>query len=156
VHDVQGIGGEIYALYDAILNRVPDPLGFEAWVAASEHGMSLHDIAASFLGSAEVQSRFGGTTNAQFVEQLYESALHRSADSGGLQGWTNLLDNGVSRADVASGISLSPENILGMQASLNAGVFVPDPDARRMSRVFTMDCLGARRTLTVFPAGPIW
>ncbi|WP_407654565.1 DUF4214 domain-containing protein [Bradyrhizobium prioriisuperbiae] len=48
VHDVKSPGGAVYALYDAILDRTPDPLGFEGWVSAIEHGTSLHDVTAAF------------------------------------------------------------------------------------------------------------
>ena len=112
IHDVVSAGGEVYALYDAILGRTPDPLGFEGWASILKHGTaSLHDVAASFLASPEGQSHVGSPNNATFVEQLYETALHRPGDSNGVQGWTNALNQGASRADVAIGFALSAEHV---------------------------------------------
>ena len=109
IHDVVSSGGEVYALYDAIFGRTPDPLGFEGWASILKHGTaSLHDVAASFLASPEGQSHIGSPNNATFVEQLYETALHRTGDSNGVQGWTNALNQGASRADVAIAFALSP------------------------------------------------
>ena len=137
IHDVLSAGGEVYALYDAILGRTPDPLGFEGWASILKHGTaSLHDVAASFLASPEGQSHVGSPNNATFVEQLYETALHRPGDSNGVQGWTNALNQGASRADVAIDFALSAEHVAGMQTSLNAGVFVPDQNAANVARLY--------------------
>ena len=136
VHTIEGAGGQIYALYDGLLGRDPDLLGYEGWMSASEHGASLHDIAAAFLASPEGVTHVGSPDNATFVEQLYETALHRPAESSGLQGWLSLLNHGASRADVALGIVLSSENVADMQPSLTAGVFAPDPDASNVARLY--------------------
>ena len=137
VHDVLSAGGEVYALYDAILGRTPDLLGLEGWASILKHGTaSLHDVAASLLASPEGQSHVGSPNNATFVEQLYETALHRPGDSNGVQGWTNALNQGASRADIAIGFALSAENVAGMQTSLNAGVFVPDQNAANVARLY--------------------
>jgi hypothetical protein len=137
IHDVLNADGEVYALYDAILGRTPDLLGFEGWASILKHGtMSLHDVAASFLASPEGQSHVGSSNNATFVEQLYETALHRPGDSNGLQGWTNALNQGASRADVAIDFALSAEHVANMQTSLNAGVFVPDQNAANVARLY--------------------
>ena len=137
IHDTVSAGGQVYALYDAILGRTPDLLGFEGWASILKHGTtSLHDMAASFLASPEGQSHVGSPDNATFVEQLYETALHRSGDSNGLQAWTNALNQGASRADVAISFALSAENVAGMQTSLNAGVFVPDQHAANVAQLY--------------------
>jgi hypothetical protein len=136
IHDVLSPGGEIYALYDALLNRTPDVLGFEGWTQALKNGVSLHDVAAAFLASSEGQSHVGSPDNATFVEELYETALRRRGESAGVQGWTNALNQGMSRADVAIDFALSSENIAGMQSSLNAGVFVPDQNSANVARLY--------------------
>ncbi|WP_143275301.1 NF038122 family metalloprotease [Bradyrhizobium canariense] len=135
-HSVHGAAGQIYALYDGLLGRAPDPLGYEGWMATMEHGTSLHDVAATFLASPEGLSHVGSPDSTTFVEQLYETALHRSADSGGLQYWTNQLNSGESRPDVALSIVLSAEHVADMQLSLDAGVFAPDPDASNVARLY--------------------
>ena len=45
VHDAQGVGGQVYLLYDALLGRAPDPIGFGAWIDAVQAGTPLRDIA---------------------------------------------------------------------------------------------------------------
>lgn len=135
-HSVHGAAGQIYALYEGLFGRAPDLLGYEGWMAAVGHGTSLHDIAAGFLASPEGQSHVGSADNATFVAELYETALHRTADSGGLQGWLNLLNGGASRTDVALDIVLSAEHVADMQASLSAGVFAPDPDTSNTARLY--------------------
>jgi hypothetical protein len=47
--------------------------------------------------------------NAVFVTQVYQDILGRSADSGGLAYWTNLLANGAPREGVALGFTHSFE-----------------------------------------------
>src|SRR5438067_1389119 len=46
----------------------------------------------------ELESRWvpatGGTPNQNFVNQLYQDYLHRTADQGGLTYWSGLLDQG--------------------------------------------------------------
>jgi hypothetical protein len=49
------------------------------------------------------------TANETFVAQVYLDLLGRAADRPGLQGWTDLLTAGASRADVVGWIMASPE-----------------------------------------------
>ncbi|WP_336489511.1 DUF4214 domain-containing protein [Methylobacterium nigriterrae] len=136
VHDGQGPGGEIYALYDGLLGRAPDLLGLEGWTHALSHGTSLHDIAQAFLASPEGQARTGALGNAAFVEQLYESALDRHSDPAGLSYWTAALDAGAQRADVALGFVLSSEHLASLKSVYDAGLFVPDAHAADVARLY--------------------
>ncbi|MCP1831708.1 hypothetical protein J2R76_000136 [Bradyrhizobium sp. USDA 4532] len=136
IYDVQSAGGKIYALYDAILNRTPDLLGFEGWTSILKETASLRDVAVSFLASPEGQLHVGSPDNATFVEELYATALHRTGDTGGLEWWTNALNQGMSRADVVIDFALSTENVAGMQTTLNAGVFVPEQNADDIARLY--------------------
>ncbi|MCF4130157.1 DUF4214 domain-containing protein [Methylobacterium sp. SyP6R] len=136
VHDAQGFGGQVYLLYDALLGRAPDPLGFGAWIDAVQTGTPLHDIAKAFLASPEGQARTGALGNADFVEQLYRTALDRPSDPGGLAAWTAALDAGTSRADVALGFALSPEHVANLKSTFDAGVYVPNPEAAEVARLY--------------------
>ncbi|GEP06519.1 DUF4214 domain-containing protein [Methylobacterium oxalidis] len=126
----------IYELYDAVLDRAPDALGFESYIRSAENGASLRDIAASMLGSAEAQSHVGATGNAEFVERLYETALHRGSDSEGLTTYTQYLDNGGSRADVALMFAQSAENVAGLTALSSNATLAPDPTASDVARLY--------------------
>jgi hypothetical protein len=48
-------------------------------------------------------------SNQQFVAQLYVDLLGRQADTGGLTYWTNQLNSGTPRTQVATSIENSPE-----------------------------------------------
>ncbi|MGE7413232.1 DUF4214 domain-containing protein [Methylobacterium tarhaniae] len=136
VHDAQGVGGQVYLLYDALLGRAPDPLGFGSWIDAVQDGTPLRDIAQAFLASPEGQARTGALGNAGFVEQLYRTALDRPSDSGGLAAWTAALDGGMSRAEVALGFALSPEHVATLKRTFDAGVYVPNPEAAEVARLY--------------------
>ena len=135
-HDPQSVGGKVYAVYDGLLGRAPDPLGMEGWAHALNHGLSVSDMAQAFLASPEGQVRAGALDNPAFVEQLYGSTLHRHSDAAGLQGWTSALAQGASRAEVALGFALSPEHLANIQGAFDKGVFVPDADAAATARLY--------------------
>ena len=102
----------IARLYDATFDRLPDTAGLAGWVAILDTGTtSLQQIAAAFAGSAEFQARYGTLSNQQFVEQLYRFCLNREGDPAGISGWVELINNGMSRAQVLLGFSESPEHV---------------------------------------------
>ncbi len=74
------------------------------------------DVRQRRSGFVEGQSHVGSPDNATFVEELYETALRRRGERRGA-GWTNALNQGMSRADVAIDFALSSENIAGCKAA---------------------------------------
>lgn len=135
---VSSSGGEIYAFYEGLLGRAPDPLGLEAQVASLGAGASLQQIAQDFLASSEYTADFGSVTQTSdqtFIQDLYQTALHRSADAAGLQNWENALQNGEPRADVSVGIALSPEAQSDLQGAIDAGMFVPSASDAGIARL---------------------
>ncbi|MGV7211254.1 DUF4214 domain-containing protein [Oxalobacteraceae bacterium A2-2] len=109
--DIDGHGGQAYRLYQAAFDRAPDQAGVGYWIAQLDHGTSLHDVADTFVRSAEFITKYGAdTSNAAFVDLLYHNVLHRDADAGGAAFWLQVLQDGASRADVLSSFSESPEN----------------------------------------------
>ena len=136
IHDVNTAGGKIYALYDAILDREPDILGFEHTVYVLEHGMSLSAIANALINSDEGQSHLAAGSNQEFVARLYQTALHRNGEAAGINGWVDALNHGTSRGDVAIAFALSAENVAGFQSKLDAGIFVPDQNAADVARLY--------------------
>lgn len=105
----EGAVGSAYRLYRATLAREPDVKGFEDWVHALNHGMSVETAASQFLTSPEFQAVYGALDNTQFVTLLYRNVLGRAPDAGGLSGWVGSLDAGASRASVVAGFSDSTE-----------------------------------------------
>lgn len=105
-----GIGGEVYRLYQAALNRTPDQAGLGYWMAAMEHGMGLRDVANAFLESKEFNQLWGFQRPEVFVNQLYRNVLHRDADTAGLDYWTDQFNHDLSRSDALIAFSQSAEN----------------------------------------------
>jgi len=136
VTDTSSNAGKIYALYQGILGRAPDSLGFEINTAAANAGFSLRDMAGSFLASPEGQARSGVTTDVQFVTQLYRTTLGREPDQAGLTNHVNFLSAGGSRADVALSFSLSTEFLNALQPQFAQGVVVTDAQAAKAARLY--------------------
>ncbi|WP_164034314.1 DUF4214 domain-containing protein, partial [Serratia marcescens] len=53
VTDASGPAGQVYELYEGLLGRAPDPLGYAHWLDALAHGQSLVAVARDILGSGE-------------------------------------------------------------------------------------------------------
>lgn len=134
-HYVSSPGGEVYALYNGLLERDPDPSS-DYWLKLLDQGASLEGVTQSILGSPEGQSNFNAPDNAGYVEQLYQTVLDRPSDAAGAAYWTAALNNGLSRAAVADGFVFSAEHIDQLQFAFDAGIFVPDPTASDISRLY--------------------
>lgn len=103
-------GDDVFRLYHATLERDPDAGGFNHWSQKLAEGLSLADTAEGFVASAEFQTRYGSTTDGEFVTLLYNNVLGRSPDAGGFTHWTEkLADQSLSRADVITRFSQSGE-----------------------------------------------
>lgn len=101
----------IARLYDAAWDRLPDENGLITWTGALAGGTSLLAIATTFLNSAEGQQIYGGLTNAQFVDALYQTVLNRAADAGGRALYIEALTNGtLTRAQMLLEFSESAEH----------------------------------------------
>ena len=98
-------------LFDTAFNRLPDEDGLISWRGAMAGGTTLVQVATAFLASAEGQTRYGGLSDAQFVEQLYQTALNRSGDTAGAAGHLAALTAGtVTRAELMVQFSESAEH----------------------------------------------
>ncbi len=100
---------QIVRLYKATLARWPDPSGHLGWTERLLQGTPLPDIATRFVASVEFQTRYGETSDTEFVTLLYNNVLDRGPDATGLAGWTALLDSGTTREEVVLGFSESVE-----------------------------------------------
>jgi hypothetical protein len=139
VTDQGSEAGQIYALFDGLLNRAPDVSGWSSFVSTLKAGVSLHDLAQSVLTSSEFTARFGDVTQMSdktFVDELYGIALGRGPDVAGEQKWLSELANGTSRADVSLGFALSTENAAQIAPAFQFGVFVPDAVETNVARLY--------------------
>jgi Ig-like domain from next to BRCA1 gene/Domain of unknown function (DUF4214) len=92
-------------MFSAYLHRGIDDYSLSNYVKS---GGSLRSMRISILTSQEYYSLHG--SNGQgYVTALYQDLLGRTPRYGDAQTWVNMMNNGHSRADVASGIYASPE-----------------------------------------------
>lgn len=108
--------GQIFRLYDAAFNRLPDAPGFENWINTLYNGATLTWAADAFVTSPEFTLTYGALDDNQFVTLLYNNVLDRAPDPDGLASWLALLNGGASRASVVVGFSESAE----LQTTSNA------------------------------------
>lgn len=127
--DKDGTAGKLYRLYQAAFGRVPDVKGFGYWKSAMESkGVSLDQVAAAFLDSAESKVKYGTSNDdSTYVGRLYQNVLHRGADSAGAAFWTSSLKSGVKRSDVLISFADSDENKNATAATAARGMPFAEP-----------------------------
>lgn len=86
---------DLLRLYYAIFDRAPDVGGALFWIDRYNSGEALEQIAAHMSQSPEFLDRYGETTNARFVDALYQNVLDREPDAGGFNFWTEGLGTGA-------------------------------------------------------------
>ncbi|MFN8017648.1 MAG: DUF4214 domain-containing protein [Acidimicrobiales bacterium] len=101
--------GPLARLYTAYFKRLPDTAGFEYWRKKLEGGMYLDQVSAKFAASSEFKTKYGNTTNSQYVTLVYNNVLGRDPDATGLSFWVKKLEGGMSRGTVMTNFSESSE-----------------------------------------------
>jgi len=121
--DINGHGGQVYRLYQAAFNRVPDAGGLGFWIKAADNGASMQTIAAEFAKSDEFKSMYGANpSNADFLDKLYHNVLHRAGDTGGFNWWLGHLDaHDITQASVLAEFGESAENQAALIGSISNG-----------------------------------
>ena len=114
--------GAVEDIYDTFLGRLPDKAGLAGWIHAADAGTSLQQIANGFAGSPEFTQKYAGTTDAAYVQALYQNTLHRPGEAAGVSYWTDQLAQGHTRAEVALGFALSPEHGALTRAHVDHGL----------------------------------
>lgn len=126
--DIDGVAGQAYRLYAAAFDRTPDPAGLGYWIDMMDKGVSLRAAAAGFTGSQEFIDLYGAhTSDAQFVDLLYQNTLHRAPDADGRQFWVDAMQlQGAQREELLAQFSESPENQAQVIGAIQDGiVFTP-------------------------------
>jgi hypothetical protein len=96
-------------LYVAYFKRLPDLNGLNYWLNKLNTGTKLDKVSASFAASSEFKTKYGNTTNEQFVKLVYVNVFNRQPDPSGLAYWAKKLDQGMSRGTVLTNFSESSE-----------------------------------------------
>ena len=119
-HDINDdADGKAFRLYMAALDRTPDSAGLANWMSVIRSGVDMEHVANGFVTSTEFQQKYGSLDNAQFVDQMYQNVLHRSADASGQANWLHALESGQTRESVLVGFSESAENQAHAAALVN-------------------------------------
>ncbi len=122
--DISGNAGQAYRLYKAAFDRAPENDGLKFWIGTLDTGTTLKTVTQAFVDSAEFQTLYASaSSNRDFVQKLYQTALHRTAEDSGLSFWTNQLDTGMSKAQVLSYFAESAENVVGVSGQISNGIW---------------------------------
>ena len=105
---LSGVYGFVDRLYENVLGRTADEAGMAAQVQGIKTSGAAQ-ITFNFYNSDEFKAKSATMTNAEIVENVYQTMLGRSADEGGLAMWKCYLDNGMSACALAAGFAESPE-----------------------------------------------
>lgn len=70
-------------LYDAAVQRQPDPTGLAGYGAMLDFGVSLRGVANQIASSAEFQAAHAGQSDAAYIDSLYVAEVGRHADQPG-------------------------------------------------------------------------
>ncbi len=122
--DTNGSSGAVYRLYKAALDRAPDAPGLGHNIHLKDAGLTLGQMADAFVHSAEFTSKYGALSNEQFITQLYQNVLHRTADAPGLAHNLNLLNTTLTRADMLTAYSESTENQVAVVGQIAEGIWL--------------------------------
>ena len=115
----------LVALYDAAFGRLVDSSGEATFLQALNGGASLRDVAHTLAGSAEFAAHYApGLSDVQYVDALYQTALHRAADPGGEANFLGQLAHGTTRADVFYEIAASLEHQQNALAHVDYGLLL--------------------------------
>ena len=98
----------VQRFYQEILGRSADASGLADWTNQLVSGTRTGaDIAKGFIYSAEYD--IDSKDNISYVQTLYRAFFNREADTDGLNGWVNALNQGASKSTVLDGFLRSQE-----------------------------------------------
>lgn len=103
----------VTALYVAVYERAPDKDGLSFWVQQLEQGQTYEFVASNFIQHPVFIQHYNHLSNAEKVQAFYSNMLGAAGDQGGIDYWTNELNNGASISQVLSSFlysSLTPLN----------------------------------------------
>lgn len=122
--DVAGVAGQAYRIYQAAFDRTPDSAGLGYWISVMDRGVTLAQVADSFMHSPEFIDLYGAHPSAQqMVMKFYANVLHRAPDQAGYDYWLGVLTaQPAAAADVLASFSDSPENQAALVGVMSAGM----------------------------------
>ena len=104
----EGTEGFVYRLYNVALTRDAEEAGLNNWnTQLTGKTKTAAEVAQGIFFSAEFQNH--KYSDVQYVKLLYRTMFGREADEGGLKGWLDKLNSGMSREYVFRGFAESQE-----------------------------------------------
>lgn len=94
--------------YNLILSRKADTSGLNNWCGAMNNGtITATALMQGFVNSKEFLLRY--VSDKEYIRICYQVLLDREPESSGMNGWLNVLNNGVSHDYLLEQIANSPE-----------------------------------------------
>jgi serralysin len=123
--DLEGIAGQAYRIYEAVLGRAPDLVGLGYWINDMDNGVSLTTIAQGFIASPEFQGKYGANPSYEtYINLLYNNILERDPDTVGMNYWVSNMRNGVDTpAAVLASFSEGYENTANVAPDIANGIY---------------------------------
>ena len=117
--------GKGYLIYRAAFDRAPDSPGLGYWIRELDRGQDFGSVvAASFIASDEfIRLNGASTSNAQFVDRLYQNVLHRAGEADGVAYWLGELNNGGARSNMLASFAISAENVNNVAPLIGDGIW---------------------------------
>ncbi|MGJ7917414.1 DUF4214 domain-containing protein [Massilia sp. LXY-6] len=127
--DIDGIAGQIFRLYTAVLGRPAEAAGMGYWMWRMEGGTALTTVAREFMNQPEFDTLYGTSpTDTTFVTKLYNNVLHRNPDAAGFDYWLGSLshnsnpDKAAVRTQMLIDFSDSLENQANVVGTFQHGI----------------------------------
>ena len=89
---------QLVELYVASFNRAADADGLDYWIGRFEAGMSLEDVASSFMDPAQAETSVLYPSNlsySDYIDQVYQNVINRAPDAAGKAYWLTQLETGA-------------------------------------------------------------
>lgn len=91
---------DLQQLYIGYFGRAADQAGLNFWLGAiNNDGLSLANVHAAFVNSAEYNAQYEGLTVGDKVAAVYQNVLGRAADAEGAAFWTKAIEDGTITED---------------------------------------------------------
>lgn len=125
--DIDGIGGQVYRLYEAVFGRPSDKTGMGYWIDRMEKGSSLLQVSKEFItNQPEFDKLYGANpSDGEFLIKLYANILDREPDAAGYAYWVGRIVDS-SREQILMEFSEGFENQAQVIGSISGGIdFTP-------------------------------
>lgn len=96
------------ALYNAFLQRQPDPSGFEHFKMRYQI-VGLNQVIREILLSPETLEKSANASNEEYVVRLYKGILQRNPEPAGLTYWSSQIQSGYPRMSTVESFFVSDE-----------------------------------------------